>query len=81
MGSLGDINATAPDQRKGDILASFYVVVYTGTALPVIGVGILADSLGLLDAIQVFSYVVIAICLAGLAALLTELRRTSTRRS
>jgi hypothetical protein len=75
MGSLGDVNTMAPADRKADTVASFYVVIYLGTALPVIGVGALAGPLGLLDAVVVFGYVVIAICLAGSALLLAELRR------
>lgn len=74
MGSLGDINEIAPENRKGDIVASYYVVVYVGTALPAIGVGVLAQLASLSTAIQVFGYVVVAICLAGLAGLITEAR-------
>jgi MFS family permease len=75
MGSLGDVNEIAPEDRKGDTVASYYVVVYIGTALPAIGVGALAGHIGLPDAVQVFAYVVIAICLAGLLALGSERRR------
>ncbi len=74
MGSLGDVNEIAPEDRKGDIVASYYVVVYIGTALPVIGVGALTVATNPLTAIQVFAYVVIAICLTGLTGLIIELR-------
>jgi MFS family permease len=75
MGSLGDVNEIAPEDRKGDTVASYYVVVYIGTALPAIGVGALAGHTGLPDAVQVFAYVVTAICLAGLLALSIERQR------
>jgi MFS family permease len=83
MGSLGDISQIAPEEHKGDTVASYYVVVYTGTALPVIGVGALAGAVSLPTAVQVFAYVVIAICLAGLTALIAKLRdpRSAVRRS
>jgi hypothetical protein len=82
MGSLGDVSRIAPENRKGDIVASYYVVVYVGTAVPVIGVGVLTEAVGLLTAIQVFGYVMITICLAGLAEQLTELRlRRRSRRT
>lgn len=74
MGSLGDVNAIAPADRNGDIVASYYVVVYVGTAIPVIGVGVLAQGVGLPSAIEVFAYVVIAICLVGLTGLGREIR-------
>jgi hypothetical protein len=41
MGSLGDVNEIAPEDRKGDIVANYYVVVYIATANPPIGVGAL----------------------------------------
>lgn len=75
MGSLGDIGEMAPPGRKADVVASYYVVVYVGTAVPVIGVGVLSTATGLVTAVQVFAYVVIAICAAGLVALLAEQSR------
>jgi MFS family permease len=79
MGSLGDVNDIAPEGRKGDIIASYYVVVYLGTALPAIGVGAIARTVDLPTAIEVFSYIVIAICLAGLVGLLAEARARRDR--
>jgi hypothetical protein len=75
MGSLADVSEFAPADRKGDIVASYYVVIYVATALPAVGVGVLAQLASLSTGILVFAYVVIAICLAGLAGLATELRR------
>lgn len=80
MGSLGDVTEIAPPQRKGDTVASYYVVVYAGTALPAIGVGALADAIGLQTAVQIFAYLVIAICAAGLIALTAEVRGSTNRR-
>jgi MFS family permease len=75
MGSLGDVNELAPDDRKGDMVASYYVVVYLATALPPIGVAGLTEATNASTAIQVFGYLVIGVCVAGLAGLLVELRR------
>lgn len=55
-------------------MASFYVLIYVGTALPIIGVGVLANTLGLFTAVQIFAVSAIAMSLAGLVALTTELR-------
>jgi MFS family permease len=71
MGSLGDVSEIAPAERKGDIVASYYVVIYLATALPAVGVGLLAQLASLSTAFLVFAYVVIAICFAGLAGLAT----------
>jgi hypothetical protein len=48
--------------------------VYLATALPAIGVGVLAQSTGLPAAIQVFAYVMIAVCVAGLFGLIAKQR-------
>ena len=68
MGSLGDVSEIAPEDHKGDIVASYYVVIYLATALPAVGVGVLAQLASLSAAFLAFAYVVIAICLAGLFA-------------
>lgn len=75
MGALGDVNDIAPDDRKGDIVASFYVVAYIGTAIPIIGVGVIATATTLLTAVQIFAVATIAICVVGLAAHILEYRR------
>jgi MFS family permease len=74
MGSLGDVSEIAPPDRKGDVVASYYVVVYVATALPAIGVGALTVITNASVAVQAFGYVVIAVCLAGLTGLLIEQR-------
>jgi MFS family permease len=80
MGSLGDINEIAPEDRKGDVVASYYVVVYIATALLAIGVGVLTVATDPSTAIQAFAYAEIALCLAGLTSLLAELRAPRARR-
>lgn len=74
-GPLGDVSEMAPPDRRGDTVASYYVVVYLGTALPAIGVSALAGPLGLASAVEIFGYVVLVICTAGLAALRAERHR------
>jgi MFS family permease len=74
-GSLSDVNAIAPDDRKGDIVATYYLVVYLGTAVPVVGVGILAQATGLLTAVQVFGAVIGAAGVVGLGLMLADGRR------
>ncbi len=73
-GSLSQVSAVAPDDRKGDIVASFYLVIYLGTALPVVGVGVVAVDIGLLGAVQGFGYVIGAACLVGFGLVVAELR-------
>jgi hypothetical protein len=70
-GSLQDVSAIAPVEAKGNVVAAFYIVVYLGTAIPVIGVGVLAQATGLVPAVRIFDYVIGAACLAQLLALST----------
>ncbi|MEV4566069.1 MFS transporter [Nonomuraea sp. NPDC049419] len=67
LGGLTAVSQAAPAGRHADVLSSFYVIIYLGVGLPVIGVGLLATVAGLLTAVQWFAAVVAAACLAVLA--------------
>ena len=69
LGGLTAVNQHAPAERHADVLSSFYVVIYLGVGLPVIGVGFLATVIGLLPAVQWFAAVAALISLATLALL------------
>jgi MFS family permease len=73
--SLAEVNAVAPTDRRGDIMSSYYVVIYIGVALPVIGVGLIALGPGLLVAVQIFAVIVAAAAIAGLVAQRVDARR------
>jgi MFS family permease len=68
-GALAQVNTAAPDRQRGEVLSAFYVVIYLGTAPPVIGTGVVAVAVGLLPAVQVFAGCAITGCLAGLVLL------------
>lgn len=70
-----EINAIAPPDHKAEVLSAIYVVIYTGVALPIIGVGVLAVGVGLLTAVQIFAWIVAAIALLGMV-----IQRVDTRR-
>ena len=73
LGGLTAVNQAAPAGRRADVLSSFYVIIYLGVGLPVIGVGFLATVAGLLTAVQYFAGVVAALCL-GVLLILTRVR-------
>jgi MFS family permease len=77
LGGLTAINQAAPADRRADVLSSFYVCVYLGVGVPVIGVGFLATAAGLLPAVQVFACIVAGLCLLTLLALARPGRRAS----
>ncbi|KOU38751.1 MFS transporter [Streptomyces sp. WM6378] len=75
LGGITEINRVAPKDRHADVLSSYYVVIYLGVGVPVIGVGFLAAATGLLEAVQLFAAVVAALCLIDLAILARSRRQ------
>jgi MFS family permease len=57
LGAQDDLNRLAPPERRGEINAALYMCIYLGIALPVIGVGVLADLTTLTTAVVVFAFV------------------------
>jgi MFS family permease len=66
---LAAINQRAPVEQRGETASSFFVVMYVGLSVPVIGTGIAAHSFGLRTAGVAFSAAVAALVLAVLASL------------
>lgn len=54
--------------RRGSQLSTFYVITYLGSTVPVLGVGVLAQHLGVRTAVAVFAAAAGAACLALAAA-------------
>ncbi|GHE14570.1 MFS transporter [Streptomyces alanosinicus] len=69
LGGLTAVNQAAPADRHADVLSSFYVIIYLGVGLPVIGVGFLATVSGLLAAVQYFADFMALLCLVMLPVL------------
>jgi MFS family permease len=66
---LAAINQRAPVEHRGETASSFFVVMYVGLSLPVIGVGVAAQALSLRTAGIAFSAAVAVLVLAVLASL------------
>jgi MFS family permease len=65
---LAAINQRAPVERRGETASSFFVVMYVGLSLPVIGVGVAAHAWSLRGAGIAFSAAVAALVLVVLAS-------------
>ena len=65
MGSLLLINHIAPPLRRGEVLSSYFVVGYIGTALPVLGMGLLIGIFGLYAATVAFALFIGILALAA----------------
>ena len=66
---LAAINQRAPVERRGEIASSFFVVMYVGLSLPVIGVGLAANVWSLRGAGIAFSVAVAVLVLTVLVSL------------
>lgn len=69
---LAAINERIDPAIRGEVTSSFFVILYIAIALPVIGVGLAADQVGLKDAGVAFSVCVGILVLVVLARLLVH---------
>lgn len=67
MGSLATANALAPEERRGQVISTYFLAAYVGLTIPVIGVGIASEHVGDFRA-TLFCAIVLA-SLASLSAL------------
>jgi MFS family permease len=61
-GSARAVGAIAPSDRRGNIMSMFFVAIYLGVTVAVVGVGALSSGVGLILAVQLFSLVVGVAC-------------------
>lgn len=66
---LAEVTAACPEDRRGEVTSTFFIVLYTAISIPVIGVGIAANAVGLRTAGTGFSIAVGALSLIALLVL------------
>ncbi len=64
-GSLQVVNEIAPEDRRAGVVSSYFISCFSGNALPVIGVGVLATLAGATIATAVFAGMIIAFAVAA----------------
>ncbi len=57
LAAQDDLTRIAPSEHRAEVSAAFYVCIYLGVSLPVIGIGVLADLTTLFTAITTFAVV------------------------
>ncbi|MFC3885916.1 MFS transporter [Bacillus songklensis] len=60
-GSLVYINQVSPDERRANIVSSFFVVTYLGISIPVLTLGCIGQWIGLAQAIEWFAGIMIGL--------------------
>ncbi len=65
-GSLAVVNRIAPAGRRGEIVATYLIMMFCGNSLPVIGIGLLAAKTGAPAAHVAFAGLIAALAVIGL---------------
>jgi MFS family permease len=71
---LAALGVETPPQRRGEVSATFFAVLYVGLALPIVGVGLLSQATGLRTAGVVIGATAIALGSAGGMSLMSRVR-------
>jgi len=74
-GSLQVVNEIAPDERRAEVVSSYFIACFVGNSVPVIGVGLLSALTGALPASIVFAC---TLAVLAVAALIWRRRSTAT---
>jgi MFS family permease len=69
---LTAVNLAAPEDHRGEVASSFFVIAYVAISLPVVGVGVLGELAGLRSAGLVFAAIVAALALTVLVLLIRD---------
>jgi hypothetical protein len=57
LAAQDDLTRIAPDRQRAEVSAAFYVCIYLGVSVPVIGIGLVAVATTLFTAITTFAAV------------------------
>ena len=76
-GAAQVVGALAPSERRGNVMSLFFVAIYLGVTISIVGVGLLSTRVGLLPAVQLFSLAAAAACLCSIVSHARTLDRLS----
>lgn len=72
MGGLSVVNKVSPPHQRSSLLSTFLMIAYLGSILPILGMGWLADHIGLTQALLVFcSFIGLLTCCLAVLTLRT----------
>jgi MFS family permease len=66
-GSLAVVNRIAPEERRGEVVSTYLIVMFSGNSLPVIGIGLLSANTSPAVAHTTFAGLIAALAAVGLA--------------
>ena len=74
---LSAVGAASPAEQRSEVSSSYFVAIYIALSIPVIGVGVAAQAVGLVAAGVGFSVVVALLALVAVVALLRQKDQTT----
>lgn len=74
---LAAVNAGSPPEQRSEVASTYFLALYIGISIPVVGVGAAADAFGLVPAGVVFSIAVAVLAAVSLASLVVASRRSA----
>jgi MFS family permease len=72
---LGAVTTAAPSDKRGEITSSYFVMLYIGISIPVVGEGAAAAAFGLITAGMVFAALVAILAAVALVLLVRSASR------
>jgi MFS family permease len=78
---LGAVTGAAPPSKRGEITSTYFVMLYIGIAIPVIGEGAAAEAFGLIASGMVFAALVAILAAVALLLLVRSARPQCTERA
>jgi len=74
-GSAQAVNTVASNDHRGNVMSLYFVAIYLGITVAIVGLGLLSTRLGLLPAVQLFSVVASVGCAASVVSHVRALAR------
>ncbi len=69
---LGQVTAASPVTRRGEVASSFFVVLYIAVSIPVVGLGVVTELVGLTVGGVLFTAMVAVLALVAMGLLITR---------
>lgn len=75
MGSIALVNEISPQEQRGHVVSSLYVITYIGVGLPVIGIGFGTEILSLYQAVLIYACIIGLLSLVLIIVIITQMDR------
>ena len=79
IGTLALVNRYAPQERRAEVVSAYFVAAYAGLTVPVIGVGLLSEQVGVLTSAEWLVGLVLVLSVGVLVGVLRWVRSAEAR--